>query len=75
MEEPEWVNAWRWRSRSRWLCGHTSLSALPSQLDGAAFSFTDAISFLLIGLEGKTMHDRKTMWVALIQKKLLPPAP
>lgn len=73
MEEPEWVNARRWRSRSTWLCGHASLSALPPQLDRAASSCTDAVSFLLIGLEGKTMLDRKTLWVALIQKKLPTP--
>ena len=75
MEEPEWVNARRWRSWSRWLCGHACLSAVPSQLDGAVSSGTDAVSFLLIGLEGKTMLDRKTLWVALIQKKLPSPAP
>ena len=45
------------------------------QLDGVAFSSTDTVSFLLIGLEGKTILDRKTLWVALIQKKLPSPAP
>lgn len=49
------------------------LSALPPQLDRAAAQLHRCrLSFLLIGLEGKTMLDRKTLWVALIQRNFQP---